>query len=405
MDKATAQAPLASDSGAWTAGGEDVEWGASRGSAGDGSYRACVPPLITDLALPGLDPEVLAESAEATAELVRFDAEVGAATFAGGGDGVAEALLLVEALCSSRIENIRTDARAVALASIRSTVDLDPDLVVTNGDAIERALALAATGADVWAAEALLGIQATLLDRSAPEKTGRFRSRPVWIGRWGSTPHTATFVPPVAERVAGLIGDLGSFGRRVDVSALVHVAVAHAQFETIHPFPDGNGRTGRALAHAMLREHRITRHVVAPVSLGLLRDVRAYYAALGAYRDGDLGPIVAVFTRAAFDACSAGRSLADDLREIRSGWEARVQARRHAAVWNALRLVMARPAVTVNGLAATLDVSYPAAQRAIDAMVDAAILSPVGTRKRNRVWVADEVPAAIDKRAGSLQVR
>lgn len=386
--------------GTWAVDYEDVEWteppeaGTSRRQRllARGAYRASVPPFITGLDVD-VDPGVQAEAAEAAAELVRFDAEVSAGL---GEDGevspLASVLLRSESASSSQIEQITAGARALALASIGEKAGPNAALVTANTDAMTRALALS----DAVSAEAIVDVQTALLAHSAPEHAARFRARPVWIGGRGSTPHSASFVPPVSDRVPALIDDLVTFTQRTDISPFVQVAVAHAQFETIHPFPDGNGRTGRALAHAMLRNYRITRRMTVPVSAGLLANVEDYYGALGAYRGGDLNPIVSVFTQASFDACENGRTLVGDLRGIRADWGTRVNARRHAAVWNALPVVMSQPAVTVNHLAEHLSISFPAAQRAVEAMVEADILSPVGTQKRNRVWTANEVLGALD---------
>src|SRR6185437_8488263 len=112
---------------------------------------------------------------------------------------------------------------------------------------------------DELTAQAIIEVHTALLDRTDPQHVGRFRQEPVWIGGRGSTPHTASFVAPRFERVPDLINDLIDFSRRTDVAPFTQAAVAHAQFETIHPFPDGNGRAGRALVHAMLRQAGITR--------------------------------------------------------------------------------------------------------------------------------------------------
>ncbi len=89
------------------------------------------------------------------------------------------------------------------------------------------------------------------------------------------------------DRVSAAISDLIRFLRRDDLPVLPQAAIAHAQFETIHPFTDGNGRAGRALLHSMLRSKALTRSVTVPVSAGLLADTGAYFEALTAYREGD----------------------------------------------------------------------------------------------------------------------
>ncbi|MCW4467333.1 Fic family protein [Glutamicibacter sp. MNS18] len=102
--------------------------------------------------------------------------------------------------------------------------------------------------------------------------------------------------------------DLVGFMQRDDIPALTQAAIAHAQFETIHPFPDGNGRTGRALVGPILRNKGITEKVIIPVSSGLLTDTKAYFDALGSYREGDIEPIVEMFA----ESCSVRRKTGDN---------------------------------------------------------------------------------------------
>ena len=203
--------------------------------------------------------------------------------------------------------------------------------------------------------------------------------------------------------VPTLVGELFDWARTSELHPVLRSAVVHCEIETIHPFADGNGRTGRALVQSMLRSYGITQLITVPVSAGLLSEVEAYYAALTAYRRGELDPIVTEFARAAFRAIDNGETLIRSLARLRDGWAARVQARSHAAVWRALPVVMSQPAVTVNYLSERLRVSKPTAQAAIDQMVSAGILAPANNFRRNRVWVVSEVIDALDafaERAG-----
>ena len=100
----------------------------------------------------------------------------------------------------------------------------------------------AVTLSDTVDADAILAMHRALMAKEPRHRPGEFRTEPVWIGG-GSTPIGATFVGPRHELVVGAIGDLIAFAQRADVPALPQIAVAHAQFETIHPFTDGNGRT------------------------------------------------------------------------------------------------------------------------------------------------------------------
>jgi len=120
--------------------------------------------------------------------------------------------------------------------------------------------------------------------------------------------------------------DLVVFTRRADLPLLVRAAIVHAQFETIHPFPDGNGRTGRALIHGMLRWHRLTRNVTVPVAAGLLTDTRGYFEMLTAYRQGDPARIVTMLADAAFAAIGNGRQLIAGLRATRASWNDKMRS-------------------------------------------------------------------------------
>src|SRR5690606_28165904 len=149
---------------------------------------------------------------------------------------------------------------------------------------------------------------------------GRWREEPVWIGTRSDSPIGADYVAPEHTLIGKLMDDLVEFMQRFDLPALVTVSIAHAQFETIHPFTDGNGRTGRALAQSLLRHRQVTRNVAVPVSAGLLADVGGYYHALTAYRAGDPAPIVRSFADASWRAVENARALVTELDALRVAW-------------------------------------------------------------------------------------
>jgi Fic family protein len=202
--------------------------------------------------------------------------------------------------------------------------------------------------------------------------------------------------------VPAAIEDLVTFVRRDDLPVLAHAALAHAQFETIHPFPDGNGRTGRALLHAMLRRTGLVRNVTVPISAGLLVAVDDYFDALTAYRAGDPAPIVDRLSDAAYSAVDNGRRLVADLRAVRAGWTDRVRARRDAATWRVADLVLRHPVVNVALVSAELGIAPQNVYRALAPLVDAEVLTTSG-RQRDQVWRSTEVIAVVDafaRRAG-----
>lgn len=179
-------------------------------------------------------------------------------------------------------------------------------------------------------------------------------------------------------------------------------ATAHAQFETIHPFNDGNGRVGRALLHVMLRNGGATTRTTVPVSAGLLSDTAAYYDALTAYRDGDPNPIIQEFSRAAFAAVRNGQQLATDLRTLHDGWANNLRARRDAVAWRVMPFLLRQPSVTSKLIQDTFTVTQPAADNALRQLQGAGALSKPKTvhgegQKRNVVWQATEVFAALDQ--------
>ncbi len=362
-----------------------------------GPYEAALMPRIRDAAVE-LPTELLAQVDDAGAEIARFDADMGheIAPFA-------SVLLRSESAASSKIEHLTASARAIAEAEL-GVGTRNASLIVANQRAMIAALALA----DRIDAEAILAMHAALRHDTRGDITGQWRHEQVWIGGSDYGPHGAAFVPPHERHVPALIDDLVAFIARNDLPVLAHAAIAHAQFETIHPFPDGNGRTGRALVHAHLRNKGLTRHVTVPVSAGLLADVDAYFAALSAYRAGDLAPIVERFAVASFSAIDNGRRLVDDLRAIREEWNGRIRARRNALAWRVADLLVRHPVLNVNLIATELDIASTNTYRSIEPLVAAGVLVEFTDKKRDRLWRAPDVLAAVDAfatRAGRRRVQ
>jgi Fic family protein len=378
---------------------EDVRWepqerpyaGAMRPRYG--TYHPAAPVTIADLVLD-LPLSVVAKAESAGHEITRFDAELG-----GEIAPFAAVLLRSESAASSQIENLTASARVIAEAELPGgKAKRNAEMIVANTAAMQAALALS----DTIDADAILAMHRVLMVNEPRHTPGEFRTEPVWIGG-GSTPVGATFVGPRHEAIPGAIGDLVAFVQRRDVPTLAQVAVAHAQFETIHPFTDGNGRTGRALAQAMLRNKGLTRQVTVPVSAGLLADTDAYFAALTSYRAGDAAPIVERFSRATVLAIANGRQLVADLRHIRETWNDVITARSDSAVWRVADLLTRRPVVNAALLAQELGIESTNAHRYLKPLAEAGILIETASGPRNRVWRSPEVLAALDafaERAG-----
>lgn len=377
--------PIIFETRSWTRSGDELGSRRQLRRITD-EYAAAVPPAIRHERVE-LEPEVLTAADEASQELARFDAEAG--TFVAS---FAAILLRSESASSSEVENLTAGAKQVALAGIGASSSANARLVMANTRAMEAALQLS----DQLDEDAIIAMHDMLLRDSAPHFVGGWRREQVWIGGDRLSPHSAEFVPPHHDRVPSLMSDLLDFAARDDVPILAQVAIAHAQFETIHPLPDGNGRTGRALLHAMLRRGGLTRNLTVPVSAGLLHDPRSYFQTLTDYRAGDIDAIVHAVTNATFAAIQNGRRLAIDLAGIRDEWAATVRSRSDSSARRLMDTLLAQPVITTKTAADALSVSEVAASTAINRLADAGVLTKASGGARYRIWQAPDVIAALD---------
>jgi Fic family protein len=356
------------------------------------SYAAAVVPEIADE--PAIDvPSALAtDLADAEAAIARFDERIGT-TLA----SFTVIALRTEAATSSQIENLSATARSIAVAEYAAPSHgprkPNAELIAANVATLSAAMA----GDGPLDVAQIIEIQRILLEDSAPHLTGRLRDEQVWVGGDGYSPHGATHVAPHHERVPAAVDDLVRFANRQDLGGLAHIAVTHAQFETIHPFSDGNGRTGRVIVQRMLRNAGLTRRAILPLSAGLLTDTDRYFESLNTYRSGDIDPVVSTFVDASFSSLENASQLARDLATIRDSWNDAVSARADSTVWPLLDYCIGRPAVTASTVADDLDVSDVAAQNAIDRLASLGILRQNSPARRNRIWLVSDLLDAVDQ--------
>jgi Fic family protein len=358
-----------------------------------GSYQGAVAPLIAKQQL-AVSSRVLALADEAVTEIARFDVELGQmiAPFA-------SILLRSEAASSSQIENLTASPAAIIRAEIGLRESVNSSLIVSN----QRAMSAAVAASSSLSVETLLLMHRVLMEKFDPQHAGQLREVPVWIGGDSFGPHLAHYVAPKADAVPELMADLLAFCERDDLPALVLVAIAHAQFESIHPFTDGNGRTGRALVQVLLNRLGISQSVMVPVSAGLLHDTANYFAALDRYRAGDPEPIIEVFAKAALLAVTRGRVLALELQRVRADWDQLLNLRSDAGAMRLLDELLGTPVINRSRATALLGISPANAQLAIDKLVTVGILTQQGTGQRNRIWQALDVLGALDDFASSLR--
>ncbi|MFF1829120.1 Fic family protein [Paenarthrobacter sp. NPDC058040] len=348
-----------------------------------GPYEAAIPARIAGID-PGIGSRTQSLVEAATVEMVRFDAELGqdSAPFAA-------LLLRSESASSSEIENLTAGARKILLAQLGDRSSINASLIASNVNAMQAAIALS----EDLSVQNIGAMHHTLLFSSDQHIAGEYRDRQVWIR--GNSPHAAEFVPPHHTRVMEAMEDLVAFMHRDDIPALTQAALAHAQFETIHPFADGNGRTGRAIVSALLRAKGVTERVTIPISSGLLTNTRLYFDALGAYREGDVVPIVERFAESAIVAVEHGRLLAADIQSALQDYRERVGAAQES-VLKVLELLPREPAITAESAAEYAGVSPATAYRAVQRLEEAGILSPAGKVRGLRVWIAGDIIEALD---------
>jgi Fic family protein len=350
-------------------------------------YRSAVPAEISDRPLPLSDDTHLVLS-DAQAALAVLDAE-------GRFDltALAGVLLRSEAVASSKIEHLEADPRDVAIAQLGiRTGKPDAARVAGNAEAMLLAINLV-NPTDPLRLDVVLTLHRVLMTSDPYEGrwAGRLRDEQSWIGGSDRTPRDAAFVPPRPELVPRLVDDLVTFANRDDIHAIAQAAVLHAQFETVHPFTDGNGRTGRTLIHTLLRRRGVLGRTVVPLSTVLLADTSAYFGGLGAYRDGDLDGWVRQFATAAHVAASEGRLLASDMEEVHARWRDQVRPRRGSGAEALLDVAIRQPVLDIDVVERHLGVARKNAYEAIERLVAADVLEEVTGLGRNRVWAADDV--------------
>jgi Fic family protein len=355
------------------------------GSQADRMLRevvVAIPPVITGRELR-LAAAVVAAGESALREIVGLDRDRGAQL------GVLGAVLLrSESVASSRIERIEADTAAYsrALHGDRSNAAATAMSVATGAVA---QLVGSVTGDAPLELAAILGAHRTLMrdDPTEQQRAGRLRDVQKWIGGSDHSPRGAMYVPPPSGLVARAMDDLLAFASRDDLPVLAQAAIAHAQFESIHPFTDGNGRIGRALINMVLRRRRVTHRIIVPVASALAADREGYFALLDAYRDGDVEQLIRRMADATTIAASESRTTAERIAGLPDVWRATLGPLRRGSATERLLIELTHvPAITADDAHHRIGGSLSSTYTAIDRLVAAGILRPLTDRQRNQVW-------------------
>ncbi|MCA1708106.1 MAG: Fic family protein [Actinobacteria bacterium] len=368
-------------------------------------YEAYLPDHLVGRRI-SLSGETAADVADAERAVDRLNRE---ASGLADSEAVARLLLRAEAVASSRIEGLEVGGRRLLKAQLAMGLGDDPSdvtatEVLNNIEAMRWAVESLSTATAVTV-EDLLGIHERLMTgTSLEEYAGKVREQQNWIGGSSYNPCSATFIPPPAEYVPKLLEDLCRFCNDDSLPTIAQAALAHSQFETVHPFIDGNGRTGRALIHVILRRRGLAPVVVPPVSLVLATWSQHYVNGLTATRHvgaptsdeavESLDSWVGLFAAATQRAVTDAETYEQGVAEVQDTWRHRLgRVRADSAVDRLINALPGAPIITVQSGAALIGRSEQAVNEAIPRLERAGVLKQTNLGRRNRAF---EATALID---------
>jgi Fic family protein len=306
-----------------------------------------------------------------------------------------ERRLLAYRGCADLAQTAR--ARAVYARADNRRGDSRATEVLGNVEAMERAIALGGATEPFTVAD-IQDIHRTLLRFTEDRHlAGVIRTAQSWIGGDDYHPIGATYVGPPHEQVSGLLEDLCGFIARTDIAAVAQAAIAHAQFENIHPFVDGNGRTGRALIYTILRRRGEVNNYIPPISLVLGSEPKNYINGLGTYSQGDVGSWCERFARATTRAATGAEQLAQAIEARQAAWLQRLgEPRKDAAVRQLVSILPAQTVIDVPAAQRFTGKSHVAVGNAIAQLEQAGILQRLSERKWGRVWECRELLTLVE---------
>lgn len=345
-----------------------------------------LPPLIA-LRSVDLPAAVQAKCESAVVAVTRLD----------GHDisGIQDFLIRNDSISSSKIELIEANSEEYARALVG---------VKANAAALEMVQASDAMAGLVGAADRQIRLQDILQahqrlmaqDFFDGPYAGRLRDVQNWIGGSDFSPIGAVHVPPAPEHVPQLMDDLVRFCNRVDLPIIAQMAIAHAQFESIHPFTDGNGRIGRALLGALLRYRGVTTHTTPPVASAFAASRQHYFDLVNAYRNGEVVPFIVYLAESTQLAAEEASVSADRLRQLPAQWRDRTGARQGSAISKLIDALAKSPVIDGETAELLTGVSASNTYAAIDRLEAVGVIRQITNRKRNRVWAALEVLDELD---------
>jgi Fic family protein len=297
-----------------------------------------------------------------------------------------------EAVQSSRIEGTQATLGELLAAEAGAAVERSPDdlrevgnyvVALEHGISLLRELPICVRLIRALHQKLMDGVRG---EHAAP---GVFRRTQNWIGRPGSTLATATFIPPPPGEIEPCLADWEKFIHQSELPPLVTIALAHYQFEAIHPFLDGNGRVGRLLITLFLIERKVLPTPLLNLSAFFEASRRDYYEGLRAVSQRGAWPDwLEYFLLGVARMSEDSLSRATRINDLLAGWRSRLTGRSTGTPLRIVELLAANPFLTIKGAAGQLKMAFTTAQRAIEHLEHSGILQPVSDAKRDRVYCA-----------------
>lgn len=362
-----------------------------------------LPPRLSRY-VPELPQFVTTQAEAALSAITRLDSTHGENLSA-----LSLLLLRAESVASSKIEYVEASLEDFARAVHGTRSNAAATSMVASAAALD-ALITSVDGCGSITLENILAAHRILMADEPYEAryAGRLRDMQNWIGGSDYAPRNALYIPPPAEMVEDYMSDLLEFANRDDVPVLVQAAVVHAQFESIHPFTDGNGRIGRALINTVLRRRGVTSQVVVPIASALVAKRETYFDVLAAYREGDAGPIIRAFARSASTSASEAQVSAQRLSELPGEWLEMYAAtagrppRAGSMASKILEQMPNTPFFSAEDMEDLVGGASSSVYSAIEKLAEAGILRPLTNRKRNQIWCAGSIIDELDDLGGRI---
>lgn len=351
------------------------------------TYESSLPNTIFDKNVV-LTPELDGKISDLMIHISRFDLIQSQKGFS-----FPIVLLRSESAASSQIENLTSSIKNIALAELSTKSPQNSQLVARNVNAMRAALETS----EILSISSILNIHKILMHPSQDSLLGEFRKEAVWIGGTSYSPHEAIFVPPHHSHIEYYMNDLIAYSNRTDLNPIVKAAIIHAQFETIHPFIDGNGRTGRTLIHKSLKDDGVLREVALPISAGLLNNTNKYMDSLISFQKGNPIPIIEEIFKALELSLIVGEKVSQNISLIIEKWKNSIEEKKTSSIWKLLYLLIEQPVVNSTYISNKLGISIRGANKLIDRAISYGILRRIGNKQRDIFYQANEIINLLDE--------